>query len=120
MAKKATPAGKTNSQVVRDILDSGVLKPSEIVQVAKDKYQTTVSKPLINQVKMAWKKKSGAAPKIAKRMKQVRKAGGGAVTVKSEQRGGNGKLSAVDATVLLCEKFGTSQAKAIIDAFQGQ
>lgn len=58
-------APKSNSAVVREILASGVTKPSEVVRLALEKYELNISLPLVNQVKMKWKKDQGAGPKIS-------------------------------------------------------
>ena len=65
MAKKAAnevPAAmRSNSEVIREILESGILKPAEIETVAKEKYNLSIKKPSINQVKMQWKRAKGGS-----------------------------------------------------------
>jgi hypothetical protein len=65
-------APRSNSAVVREILDSGVTKPAEIVRIALEKYQLKISPGLINAAKMAWRKKQGGA--ALKRSRAPRKA----------------------------------------------
>lgn len=98
----ATPQKEMSaSAIVREILDSGIVKPAEIETIAKEKYHVAISKPSINQAKMQWKKKGGTAGKVNKapRAKAI-----------TEQRGGNGlteldvakfalKMGGVDAAV---------------------
>lgn len=123
MAKKAalkagTPApatapedGRSNSELVREILDSGILKPAEIARVALERYQKVVSKPLINQVKMGWKKKqqAGGAAKFVSKIRRPQ------AEAAPEPRAAK-DISPVDATVMLCEAFGTDKARRIIDS----
>lgn len=65
MVKKAaeteSTAQKSNSAVIREILDSGILKPADIETLAKEKYKLSIPKTSINQIKMAWKKAQGGA-----------------------------------------------------------
>lgn len=96
MAKKksaktsADPVGepaapRSNSAIVREILNSGVTKPAEIIQIALEKYEMNISPGLVNQVKMAIKKKQGSAvTKLNKAPRKVAKV----VRYGTEVRGG--------------------------------
>ena len=56
------PGMNSHSDVIREILETGVEKPLEIEKIAADKYKVTTNRGLINQVKSAWKrKKDGTA-----------------------------------------------------------
>lgn len=128
MAKKyaktsADPIGepaapRSNSAVVREILNSGVEKPSEIARIALEKYELNISAGLINAAKMAWKKKSGAAaaPKLNKTPKKKGRKPKVVVPADSvqEQRVGNGRPTELDVAKFALKMGGVDAAIAAL------
>lgn len=105
----AKAVGLTQKEIVFEILRSGVEKPSDIVDIAKQKHGVEIGKGNINQIKMAWKKqlvadgqpgKPRARPVVAKSVA----VSSGSVT----------SMSTVDAILDLVELVGVSKARAII------
>jgi hypothetical protein len=108
---KAKPGERTQKDMVEEILNGGIEKPSEIVEAVKSEFGVSIAKGNIAQIKIAWKKKN-AAPAAAMRKPRAGKPA-------SEISVGNhSKLDAVNAVLMLCEKFGAEQAGAIIEALQ--
>jgi hypothetical protein len=132
MAKKSSTASsgelpegmKSNSAVVREILDAGVTKPAEIESLAKQKYRLVISKPLINQVKMAWKKKQGAGAADGAGVGKVRmkrrgrgrgRAKGGSIVGNGiVASGSKGSLSDLDVAKFALKMGGVDKAVAAL------
>lgn len=126
MAKKATaskttglPAGlKSNSEVIREILGKGVLMPAEIQAAAREEYKLSVGKPLINQVKMAWKKANKGSSVVLKKKGRGpgRKKAAGGNEVGNQVVGdvrGNG-LTELEAAKFALKMGGIEQAVAVL------
>jgi hypothetical protein len=110
---KARLGERTQKDMVEEILNGGIEKPSDIVEAVKEKFGISIAKGNIGQIKIAWKKRK-SAPVAAIRKPRT-------ATAKPDNGAGvsnRSKLDAVNAVLMLCEKFGAEQAGAIIDALK--
>jgi ribosomal protein L23 len=110
---RAKPGERTQKDMVEEILNGGTEKPIEIVKAVKETFGVSIAKVNVNQIKIAWKKR-GAAPVAAIRKPRAKVANpNNGISV-----GNHSKLDAVNAVLMLCEKFGVDQAGAIIEALK--
>jgi hypothetical protein len=110
---KAKSRERTQRDMVEELLYSGIEMPSEIVEAAKLKFGVDIAKGNVNQIKIAWKKR-GTAPVAASRKPRAKAANpNNGISI-----GNRTKLDAVNAVLMLCEKFGADQAGAIIEALK--
>jgi hypothetical protein len=110
---RAKPGERTQKEMVVEILNGGVEKPSEIVNAVKEKFGVSIARGNVNQIKIGWKK-AKSAPAAA-----VRKPRSAPTTPASGFSVGNrSKLDAVNAVLMLCEKFGADKAGEIIEALK--
>lgn len=58
MAK--TAESRTQKDMVTELLESGILSPTEIVSAAKEKFGAEIPKANVNQIKVQWKKAKNA------------------------------------------------------------
>jgi hypothetical protein len=110
---RAKPGERTQKDMVVEILNGGVEKPSEIVNAVKEKFGVSIARGNVNQIKIGWKKaKSAPAAAVRKPRATPTKPVSG-VSV-----GNRSKLDAVNAVLMLCEKFGADKAGEIIEALK--
>lgn len=77
MAKSAAVPTSADSRsqkdIVVEVLESGIEKPSQIVELIQQKYGRDIPKPNVNQIKVQWKKRKAGVPVRAnKRVKLLK------------------------------------------------
>lgn len=67
---KAKPGERTQREMVEEFLNSGVEKPSEIVEAVKGKFGVAIKPANVNQIKVAWKKRKNSPISLRKTRKK--------------------------------------------------
>jgi len=116
---KAKPGERTQREMVEEFLNSGVEKPSEIVEAVKGKFGVAIKPANVNQIKVAWKKRKNSPislRKTRKKSKAVTAAGNSAAgdttvaaTVAAKPAAG-GKISELEVAKFALKLGGVNEA----------
>lgn len=112
---KAKPGERTQREMVEEFLNSGVEKPSEIVEAVKGKFGVAIKPANVNQIKVAWKKRKNSPISLRKTRKKstaVTAAGNtaaGDTTVAAKPAAG-GKISELEVAKFALKLGGVNEA----------